>query len=105
MSDSRVVGTEDLLIMNRQAKNAGLTYLTPAMVERLDPDGGHVLFMRLWGHNVERPGEKLWHRVGALLKVKDSTTPYETTLEVFDEPWKRLKGAEEYVRELTEEQA
>lgn len=105
MSDSRVVGTEDLLIINRQAKRAGLTYLTPAMVERLDPDGGHVLFMKLWGHNAERAGEKLWHRVGALLKVKGSAAPYETTLEVFDEPWKRLRDAEEYVRELAEDKA
>lgn len=131
MSDMRVVNTEDLLFLCRVAD--AYEFNRRADTERLsnvlDPEGVHLLSMRLFDHTRSGEprrtqkglrarksalvalglepsmGDPMHHRVAGLLKVKGTMEPREVILDVPHDMWEKLHTSEDYNRVVEQAKA
>ena len=93
MSDYRVCNTEDLRLLVKVAKRNGFNRIP--ILPDLDPDGGHVVSIVLFGHNMDQ-SSVFHHRCRVLCKVLDEDNPVEIMLDVRDEDFRRLHKADKF---------
>ena len=90
--DTRVADTVKLAELAEHALehdfNRQLTY---RCIAELDQDGYHVLTIYVPDHTrAQKPADPPHHRVGILMKVRDSAIPKQAWLDVTEEDWSSL---------------
>jgi hypothetical protein len=98
MSDTRVASTDQMSDIARSCDiHQYSERIDPALLDRLQPDGYHVLVVIKRYHDDGRNTVE-HHRVRALLKVRDTVDPVLITLDVSTRSWDNLPTATDALR-------
>lgn len=84
----RVCTTKTLRVLAQHGKALGFNRQIE-VPDDIDPDGAHLLSMRLFGHNADAATE-FHHRVEFYLKRKDSMEPLVGLMDISDDDWNDL---------------
>lgn len=90
----RVCTTEELRALVRRAdqEHYNRAFTIPDNVSK---GGLHLLYLALFGHNMDQGSEDLVHRCEVLLRTEGSEEPTETWLDVAAADWDRLLRVDE----------
>ncbi len=96
--DTRVFSTalllEAVLDCNKSGYNRGIE--SEWVMQTADPDGFHVAKMLLFDHSGVDKRLPMHHRVGVLMKQKDSMEPFEFMLDISAPIWNWAPTVEEF---------
>ena len=91
----KVALAQDVIRMATAGINAKLNRQLNVQVLNsiIDDSKVAVLSLLLYGHNMDKEGVPLHHRVQGLLPIKGQTEPMEVVFDVLDEHFKQLTDA------------
>ena len=96
--DTRIFSTvlllEAVADCNKNGYNRGVKQ--EWLVQNADPDGFHVARMLLFDHSADDKSLPMHHRVGVLMKQKDSMEPFEFMLDISAPIWNWAPTVEEF---------
>jgi hypothetical protein len=95
MSHIKVANTHDLKALNKAAAEYGFNRHVPdAFLADLDPEGYHILSLRLFDHQAYDRSLPIHHRAEVWCKMLGSNDPDHIYIDIRAEDWDNLADAQ-----------